>query len=315
MSPELEIFIRHLLTGLTTGSYLAIIALGYTMVYGIIELINFAHGDLFAFGFFISLTIFTVIGAPTPLEGAWLWLVLPLVMLATALLTGSLNVAIERVAYRPLRNAARLAPLITAVGVSFALEAIYASIWGSQSVSYPRYFPNIDLLGERGLNLDTIVRFTTRDLLLLGVTIPAMIVLNLFVERTKLGKAMRATAQDREAAAMVGINVNRIISVTFFIGGGLAGIGGLIYGLYIGNGRFLMGFEAGLLAFTSAVLGGIGNIRGAVLGGYLIGLIDALGVGYVGGEWSRVIIFSMLILMLVFRPSGILGSTQSIEKV
>lgn len=315
MSPELEILLRHLLTGLTTGSYLAIIALGYTMVYGIIELINFAHGDLFAFGFFISLTIFTAIGAPTPLEGAWLWLVLPLVILLTMLLTGSLNVAIERVAYRPLRNAARLAPLITAVGMSFALEATYAFIWGSQVVSYPRYFPNIDLLGARGLNLDTIVRFTTRDLLLLGVTIPSMILLNLFVERTKLGKAMRAAAQDREAAAMVGINVNRIISLTFFIGGALAGMSGLIYGLYIGNGRFLMGFEAGLLSFTAAVLGGIGNIRGAVLGGFLIGLIDALAVGYVGGEWSRVIIFSMLILMLVFRPSGILGSTQSIEKV
>ncbi len=315
MDLELQAFIRQAIIGLSIGSYLALIALGYTMVYGIIELINFAHGDLFAFGFLISLTMLNVLQPPEPMSGLWLIVVLPLVMIATMVLTGSLNVTIERIAYKPLRKAARLAPLITAVGVSFALEALYAVWKGANQINYPRYFPNIDLLGPDGLDLDTIVRFTTKEIFLFGVTIPLMIGLTLFIDRTKLGKAMRASAQDREAAAMVGINVNRIISITFFIGGALAGAAGMIYGLYLGRGRFLMGFEAGLFAFTSAVLGGVGNIRGAVLGAYIIGMVQAMSDLYIGGEWSRIVIFGLLILMLVFRPSGILGSTQGLEKV
>jgi branched-chain amino acid transport system permease protein len=245
------------------------------------------------------------------MTGLWLIVVLPLVTLGTMLLTGTLNMTIERIAYKPLRRAPRLAPLITAVGISFGLEAIFAYIWGANQINYPRYFPNINFLKD----ISPIVRFTTRDLLLLGVTVPLMVALWLFVERTKLGKAMRACAQDREAAAMVGINVDRIIAITFFIGGALAGGVGTIYGLYIGSGRFLMGFEAGLFAFTAAVLGGIGNIRGAVVGAFIIGMVQAMSDLYIGGEWSRIIIFAMLILLLVFRPSGILGSTQSVEKV
>jgi branched-chain amino acid transport system permease protein len=311
MDPQLQTFIRQAIIGLSVGSYLALIALGYTMVYGIIELINFAHGDLFTFGFLISLTIFQLLNPPQPMTGLWLIVVLPLVTIGTMLLTGALNVTIERIAYKPLRRAPRLAPLITAVGISFALEAIYAYIWGANPINYPRYFPNINLLKD----VSPIIRFTTRDILLLGVTIPLMAALWLFVERTKLGKAMRACAQDREAAAMVGIHVDRIIAITFFIGGALAGGVGVIYGLYLGSGRFLMGFEAGLFAFTAAVLGGIGNIRGAVVGAYIIGIVQAMSDLYIGGEWSRIIIFAALILLLVFRPSGILGSTQSVEKV
>lgn len=311
MDPQTQAFIRQAIIGLSIGSYLALIALGYTMVYGIIELINFAHGDLFAFGFLISLTIFQMLNPPAPMTGIWLIVVLPLVTFGTMLLTGTLNMTIERVAYRPLRRASRLAPLITAVGISFMLEAIFAYIWGPNAINYPRYLPNINFLKD----VSPIIRFTTRDLLLLGVTIPLMIALYLFVERTKLGKAMRACAQDREAAAMVGINVDRIITITFFIGGALAGGVGTIYGLYIGSGRFLMGFEAGLFAFTSAVLGGVGNIRGAVLGAYIIGMVQSMSDLYIGGEWSRIIIFALLIILLVFRPSGILGSTQSVEKV
>jgi branched-chain amino acid transport system permease protein len=312
MDPQLETFLRQAIIGLSIGSYLGLIALGYTMVYGIIELINFAHGDLFTFGFFISLTLMQLFGAPTPL-GAFGWSILAIlpVMLIVMLLTGGLNVAIERIAYRPLRNAPRLAPLITAVGISFALESLYAYIWGATNVNYPRYFPNINFLAEAS----RIVRFTSKDLMLLMFTIPLMVGLTIFVDRTRMGKAMRAAAQDREAAAMMGINVNRIISMTFFIGGALAGAAGMIYGLYLGSGRFLMGFEAGLFAFTAAVLGGVGNIRGAVLGAYIIGMVQAMGDLYIGGEWSRVLIFVLLILMLVFRPSGLLGSTQSVEKV
>ncbi len=311
MDPQLQIFLRQVIIGLSIGSYLALIALGYTMVYGIIELINFAHGDLFTFGFLASLTIFQILKPPTPMTGLWLIVVLPLVTLITMALTGGLNMTIERIAYKPLRKAPRLAPLITAVGISFALEAIYAYIWGGTVINFPGYFPNINLLKD----ISPIVRFTTRDLLLLGATIPLMVGLWLFVDRTKLGKAMRACAQDREAAAMVGIHVDRVIAITFFIGGALAGGVGTIYGLYIGSGRFLMGFEAGLFAFTAAVLGGVGNIRGAVLGAYIIGMVQAMSDLYIGSEWSRIIIFALLIVLIVFRPSGILGSTQSVEKV
>jgi branched-chain amino acid transport system permease protein len=315
MTIDQEIFVQNIIIGLTVGGYLALIALGYTMVYGIIELINFAHGDLFALGFFVSLTIFELFDPVAPLSGANLILLLPAVFLATMFLTGSLNVAIERVAYRPLRNAPRLAPLLTAVGMSFVLEALFAIWKGATQIPYPRYFPKEDIL-EEVFQIDTrLVSFSTKDVFLFAVTIPLMIGLTLFIDRTRTGKAMRACAQDREAAAMMGINVNQIISLTFFIGGSLAGAAGLVWGLYINSGRFLMGFEAGLMAFTSAVLGGIGNIRGAVVGAFIIGMLKAMSDSYIGSEWTRVVIFGILILLLVFRPSGILGSTQSVEKV
>ncbi len=315
MSINQEVFVQQVLIGLTIGSYLALIALGYTMVYGIIELINFAHGDLFAFGFFISLTLFSYFNPTAPLGGADLYLLLPFILLVTMFLTGSLNVVIEQVAYRPLRKAPRLAPLLTAVGVSFALEAIFAIWKGATQIAYPDYFPKEDVLRDWFDLEPVIIFFTTKDVFLLAVTIPLMIVLSIFIDQTRIGKAMRACAQDREAAAMMGINVNRVISMTFFIGGALAGAAGLVWGLYINSGRFLMGFEAGLMAFTAAVLGGIGNIRGAVIGAFIIGMLKAMSDGYIGGEWTRVVIFGILILLLVFRPSGILGSTQSIEKI
>lgn len=326
MSIENEVFLQNVIIGLTVGGYLALIALGYTMVYGIIELINFAHGDLFAFGFFISLTIFAYLEPEIPLSGSDLYLLLPAVALATMLLTGTLNLAIDQVAYRPLRKAPRLAPLLTAVGVSFVLEALFAIWKGPIQIPYPRYFPREDYINNEkvisffsNLGVDItawkIISFTTKDLFLFSVTIPLVVALTLFIDRTRVGKAMRACAQDREAAMMMGINVNRIIAVTFFVGGALAGIAGMVWGLYINSGRFTMGFEAGLMAFTSAVLGGIGNIRGAVLGAFIIGMIKAMSDGYIGSEWTRVVIFGILILMLVFRPSGILGSTQSIEKL
>ncbi|MBC7810892.1 MAG: branched-chain amino acid ABC transporter permease [Burkholderiales bacterium] len=309
-----EILAQQIINGLTTGSYLALIALGYTMVYGIVELINFAHGDIFAFGFFISLTLFAMLSATTPLAGAGLLVTLPLVVILTMLLTGGLNVLIDRIAYKPLRNAPRLAPLITAVGISFALQALFALWMGPSQVNYPNYFPRVNVL-EDWFGIETSILLRAKDIFLLAVTIPLMIGLTLFVDRTKLGKAMRATAQDREAAAMVGINVDRIIATTFFIGGALAGAAGVVWGLYINSGRFTMGFEAGLMAFTSAVLGGIGNIRGAVLGGFIIGLLRSLGDQYIGGEWSRALIFVALIILLIIRPSGILGSTRTLEKV
>jgi len=303
---QTELFIQLFINGLTLGSYLALIALGYTMVYGIIELINFAHGDLYMLGFMISLTFLGVLGVKSRLGGWQLWAVILGVMLLTMLCTGLLNVTIDRLAYKPLRRAPRLAPLITAVGMSFMLENL-AMIWkGSSQINYPSIFPVIDIPNEL-LGMKTNVLFTTKDIFLFGVTIPLMIALALFIQRTKMGKAMRATAQDREAAALMGINVENVIRTTFFIGGALAGAAGMTVGIYLNTGRYLMGFDAGLLAFTSAVLGGIGNTTGAMLGGFVIGFINSISDQYLSSEWTRAIVFTVLILVLVFKPSGLLG--------
>ncbi len=313
MNP-IEFFLNQTFVGLTIGSYLALIALGYTMVYGIIELINFAHGDLFTLGFIVSLTLFPLFGVMTaPITASQIW-VLIVVFILTMLAAGALNVGIDRIAYRPLRNAPRLAPLITAVGVSFMLENIFA-IWKTPGqIFYPAYLPS-SLVLQDWLGIETAVRIRSIDLLPIVVTIPLMVGLTVFIGRTKIGKAMRAAAQDRDAARMVGIDVERVIMVTFFIGGALAGAAGMVVGLFLNTGRYLMGFEAGLFAFTAAVLGGIGNIRGAVLGGFAIGMIRAYSDAYLAPEWTRSVIFAMLILVLVFRPSGLLGSTTSTEKV
>ena len=309
MSPT-EVLLQQALNGLTIGAYLALIALGYTMVYGIIELINFAHGDLFTFGFLISLTLFRLYGAEGTLYGFELVWMFGVVLALTMLLTGILNVAIDRVAYKPLRKAPRLAPLITAVGMSFALQNIFANWYGPSQINYPDFFPRVDIL-KQWFGMDTNILFTTQDLLLIGVTIPLMIGLRLFVQRTKLGKAMRATAQNANAAAIMGIDVERVIMITFFIGGAMAGAAGMIFGNFLHTGRYLMGFDAGLFAFTAAVFGGIGNITGALLGGFIIGFIKAFSDQYLAAQWTRAVIFGILILVLVFRPQGLLGQGEA----
>jgi branched-chain amino acid transport system permease protein len=227
-------------------------------------------------------------------------------MLTTMVCTGLINLAIDRIAYKPLRRAPRLAPLITAVGASFVLANIAQNWKGPSQVLYPNIFPTINILRDL-LGLETKVLFTTKDIFLIAVTAPLMVGLHLFIRYSKLGKAMRATAQDREAAAMMGINVERIIMLTFFIGGALAGAAGMVFGIYLNTGRYLMGFEAGLKAFTAAVLGGIGNIPGAVLGGYLIGFLSAFSDQYLSSAWTRAAVFLILVLVLVFKPTGILG--------
>lgn len=303
---QTELLIQLSINAVTIGSYLALIALGYTMVYGIVELINFAHGDVYMMGFMISLTFLGFIGVRGTLEGWQLWAVLIGVMIATMLCTGLINMAIDRIAYKPLRRAPRLAPLITAVGMSFMLENL-GMIWkGSSQILYPNFFPAIDIPNDV-FGMKTHVLFTTKDVLLIGITVPLMIILTLFIKYTKMGKAMRATAQDREAAALMGINAENVIRNTFFVGGALAGAAGMVVGMYLNTGRYLMGFDAGLMAFTSAVLGGIGNVTGAMLGGYVIGLIGATSDQYLSSEWTRLIIFAVLVLVLVFRPSGLLG--------
>jgi len=301
-----EVLVQQTINGLTRGSVFALVALGYTMVYGIIELINFAHGDVFMLGLFFSLTYFTLLGMARTLHGWELLTILPLVFLATMLTTGLVNVTVDRLAYRPLRRAFRLAPLITAIGVSFMIENL-ALIWqGPAPVPYPDIFPSIDILRE-WFGVDSLVFLTTKDLLVVGVTLPLMLALQYFITRTTWGKAMRATAQDRETAQAMGINVEKTIILTFFIGGALAGAAGLIQGLYYNIGQWYIGYQAGLRAFTAAVLGGIGNMPGAALGGLLIGFLSAWSDQYISARWTNAIVFSILILVLVFRPHGLLG--------
>jgi branched-chain amino acid transport system permease protein len=301
-----EVLIQQTINGLTRGAVFALIALGYTMVYGIIELINFAHGDVFMLGLFISMGLFTLLGFTQTLVGWQLLTILPVIFVATMLATGLVNVTIDRLAYRPLRHAPRLAPLITAIGVSFVIENLAMLRVGPAPVPYPDIFPAVDVLYE-WLGWDTKVFLTTKDLLVVGVTVPLMVSLQYFVRRTGWGRAMRATAQDRETAEAMGISVERTIMLTFFIGGALAGAAGLIQGIYYNIGTYYIGFQAGLRAFTAAVLGGIGNMPGAALGGLLIGFLSAWSDQYISARWTNAIVFSILILVLVFRPHGLLG--------
>lgn len=312
----MTLLLQELVVGITTGAIYALIALGYTMVYGIIELINFAHGDIFMIGTLISITIFGLLGITNNSQptGLTLAAVLIITCLGAMLVCAVLGVVIERVAYRPLRNAPRLAPLISAIGVSLILEDV-GKLWkGVNFVSFPQIFPQINYsLGGVGIS--------SVNILVIVVSLILMVSLQWMVTSTRIGRAMRAVAQDREAAALMGVNVDRIIAITFFIGAGLAGAAGFIYGLQYGSTIFIIGFQLGLIAFTAAVLGGIGNLVGAMLGGVLIGIIEALAslipdtvLPHGGAAWHQAIIFAILILILVFRPSGLLGQ-RAPEKV
>jgi branched-chain amino acid transport system permease protein len=307
-----EVLIQQSINGLTRGAVFALIALGYTMVYGIIELINFAHGDVFMLGLFISLAWFGLLGVTGALSPWQLVTLLPLVLVLTMLSTAMLNVAIDRLAYRPLRRSTRLAPLITAIGVSFMLENI-ALLWkGPAPIAYPDIFPSVDILRE-WFGIDSAILITTKDLLVVAAAVPLMLGLHHFVTRTRWGKAMRATAQDRETAQAMGIDVERTILITFFVGGALAGAAGLIQGMYYNIGQWWMGYQAGLRAFTAAVLGGIGSMSGAALGGLLIGFLSAWSDQYISARWTNAIVFAILIVVLVFRPHGLMGD-RTVEK-
>ncbi len=302
-----DIFIQQLINGLTTGTLFALIAIGYTMVYGIVELINFAHGDLFMLGAFLALTIVTKMGLAT--SGAMGAVAgIGLVFVVCMLFCATLNYGVDRLVYKPLRNAPKLTPLVSAIGVSFCFMGI-GQIWkGVADLSFPDVVPNRNLLPSDA------VRFTLKDMIVLSITIPLMVSLTLFVKYTKLGKAMRATAQNPVAARLMGIDVDRVIGATFMIGGSLAGAASVIYGLSINTVSFQMGYQNGLYAFTAAVLGGIGNLPGAMLGGIVIGLVRSLGSQYVGEQWTSALVFAILIVILVFRPSGLLGA-RTREKV
>jgi branched-chain amino acid transport system permease protein len=272
------------------------------MVYGIVELINFAHGEVFMIGSFTAAGFFGVLGLHEGASFAPLILGLLLCLIISMLASGVLNAMIERVAYRPLRSAPKLAPLITAVGFSFILQNV-GLLWrgGSQQ--------GIDDLINSQHDLFTIFGVTVEnsDVLAVAVTIPLLMLMTSFIARSRLGKAMRATAQDPEAARLMGINVDTTISLTFLLGGMLAGAAGLIYALYQTTIWYFQGFTGGLVAFTAAVMGGIGNLRGAVLGGLIIGCIQQISDNRIGSEWTPAIVFAYLILIMVFKPSGLLG--------
>jgi branched-chain amino acid transport system permease protein len=295
-------FIQILVFGLANGAIFGLVALGYTMVYGIIELINFAHGDLVTLGAFIGLSFFPLFGL---VEGKDLGVVgiaaLAAVFVIAMVFTGGINVLIERVAYRPLRNSPRLAPLITAVGMSFVLQGIMYLWRGAFQIHVPDVLPGnrIPLGGGASIGV--------KDLLVIAIAAALVVALTLFIARTQLGKAMRATAQDRDSAQLMGIDINRTIAATFFIGAILAAAGGLIRGLYFNTVNYSDGYQLGLFAFTAAVFGGIGNIQGAALGGLFIGIVKAFGDAYFSSSWTDVYVFAILILVLVFRPSGLLG--------
>jgi branched-chain amino acid transport system permease protein len=288
--------------GLSNGAIWALIALGYTLVYGIIELINFAHGDVFMIGSATSVGLFATFSLTTGSTTAAIVFGLIAILFITMIVTGVLNVMIERVGYRPLRNAPKLAPLITAVGFSFILQDV-GQLWlGGNPVGVPDLINASDVIVNIGG-----VEIQRRDALAVIVTVPLVILLTTFIARSRLGKAMRATAQDPEAARLMGINVDTTISLTFLLGGLLAGAAGLVYALYQTSIRFDQGFRAGLIAFTAAVMGGIGNLRGAVFGGLIIGVIQQLSDSRIGGDWTPVIVFTYLILIMTFRPRGLFG--------
>ena len=298
-----DVLLQQVINGVSLGAMYSLLALGFTMVYGIIELINFAHFNVFMVGSFIALWMMQAlgfVGQSTVLYGLPLIGVLLLVLVGTMLCTGVLGAAIERFGLRALRGVSGTAPMITTIGISYILFNIILLGAGADSKNYANPMPQIHWdIGQAVLRL--------REILLWGVSILLMFGLNHFVRRTKMGKAMQATAQDQEAARMMGVDVDRVVLLTFFLGSALAGAAGFIFGLYYNYTSFIIGYTAGLRAFTAAVLGGIGSLPGAMLGGVLIGLVESLGGQYLAVRWTDVIIFSILILVLVFRPTGLLG--------
>jgi branched-chain amino acid transport system permease protein len=299
-------FLQQILNGLTLGSIYALIALGYTMVYGILELINFAHGEIYMIGAFLGFILFSFL---MPILGMWISLgvLLVLVFIAAMLATSAYGATMQHIAYRPLRHSNRLNALISALGVSIFLQNFVMVTQGSAEKVFP------DILSNAGITLGE-VNISYVQLIIIATSILLMLVLQLFISRTRLGITMRATAQDMKMATLLGINLDFIIALTFIIGSGLGAAAGVMVMLYYRSINFFIGYLAGLKAFTAAVLGGIGNIPGAMLGGLLLGLIEALGAGYISSEYKDVYAFVILIILLIFRPSGILGENVR-EKV
>ncbi len=290
------IFFEHLVNGVTVGGLYALIALGYTMVYGVLQFINFAHGEVFMIGAFVGYLVFNWL---QPAAGAIPWVAVISAFTIAMLASAGLGMLIERLAYRPLRQAPRLAPLITAIGISLCLQNLVMLTIGKAPKTYPPIFSQEGLVfGE--------VTVSHIKIFIIGSAVVLMILLHFFITRTRMGTALRAVSLDQRAASLMGISVNRMISLTFGIGSALGAAAGVLVGLYYGQISFFMGYGAGLKAFTAAVLGGIGNIPGAMMGGFLLGIFEAIGGG-INSQYQNAIAFVVLIIVLTIRPSGLLG--------
>jgi branched-chain amino acid transport system permease protein len=314
----LSTLIQQMVNGVTLGGMYALIALGYTLVYGIMLMINFAHSEMFMAGAYVGL--FTLTGLTNPKlvgsgavafltkNGIGLVLLFTIVFLVAGIAVGLLGVVIERTAYRPLRNAPRLAPLISAIGVSIFLQNAVLLWVDSKALPFPQVFPVIDLKIYGNASISTLQIFILVSVVLI------LIVLDTFVGKTRIGKAMRATSQDRDAAGLMGVNINTVIALAFFIGPALGAVAGIFNGMYYGTVNWNMGFLPGIKSFTAAVIGGIGNLRGAMLGGFVLGIIESLAAGFLSTGYKDVVAFVILILVLIFRPGGLLGESV-VEKV
>jgi branched-chain amino acid transport system permease protein len=293
--------------GLTLGSIYALIALGYTLVYGVLRLINFAHSEVFMVGTLGSLFMLHAIGVNSPQSGFALVGVLLLMLLAAMAVSGITAVLLERIAYRPLRRrgAGRLAALISAIGASFFLQEVVALRYGRDLIAFPRVMKKVTLfkIGAGDVRNDKLIVFVAAIVL--------MFVLERFVNGTRLGRGIRATAQDAETAVLMGVNIDRVVVATFVLGGLMAGVAAMLYGLRFENTQYIAGFVPGIKAFTAAVLGGIGNLRGALLGGLLLGLVESYGASFFGSQWLDVVAFAVLVIVLMFRPTGLLGEALS----
>ncbi len=297
----MQYFIELFMGGLTRGSIYALIALGYTMVYGIIELINFAHGEIYMIGAFTALIVASVL----TLHGFNEVAILVLASLVAVIYSSAYGYTIEKIAYKPLRHAPRLSPLISAIGMSIFLQNYVLLAQTSDFLPFPSLIPEFHFM-EQYEHI-----FSSAELMIFLTTASVMIILTVVIKFTKIGKAMRATAQDRTMAMLIGVDVNRVISATFIIGSALAAIGGVLIASHIGQINFYIGFIAGIKAFTAAVLGGIGSIPGAVLGGFILGWTESFATGYVSSDYEDVFAFALLVLILIFRPAGILGKSTT----
>ena len=301
---DLLYFCELLFGGLTRGSIYALIALGYTMVYGIIELINFAHGEIYMIGAFTALVVASCLG----LLGFPALGILVISALAAVIWCAAYGYTIERIAYRPLRDASRLAPLISAIGMSIFLQNYVSLAQTSDFMAFPRLLPDFEFLEPVAYIMGS------SDFLIVVTSFSIMVGLTLFIRHTRMGKAMRATAQNRKMAMLLGIDADRIISLTFIIGSALAAVGGVLIASHVGQVNFSIGFIAGIKAFTAAVLGGIGSIPGAMVGGLVLGICESFATGYVSSDYEDALAFALLVLILIFRPAGILGKPK-VQKV
>jgi branched-chain amino acid transport system permease protein len=314
----LDTLMQQMVNGITLGGMYALIALGYTLVYGIMLMINFAHSEMFMAGAYVGL--FTLTGLTNPKfvgsgtatffmkSGVGLVLLFVIVFLVAGIAVGLLGMLIERTAYRPLRNAPRLAPLISAIGVSIFLQNAVLLWIDSKALPFPQVFPVVDIKIFGNASISTLQIFILVSVVLI------LIVLDTFVGKTRIGKAMRATSQDRDAAGLMGVNINTVIALAFFIGPALGAVAGIFNGMYYGTVNWNMGFLPGIKSFTAAVIGGIGNLRGAMLGGFVLGIVESLAAGFLATGYKDVVAFIILILVLIFRPGGLLGESV-VEKV